>query len=67
MLAEDGDRQRNGENRRDAAERACDIWAHQTVGLEMQQRDGPGEKQSDARKQCNSLQIAVARVDKKWG
>jgi hypothetical protein len=34
-FTEDNDRKKNGQNRRHAAERARDIWAHQPVGLKV--------------------------------
>jgi hypothetical protein len=39
---------------------------HQTIGFEIQQRDGSGEKQSNTRKQHTGFQIAIAWVHKKW-
>ena len=66
VLAEDGDCQKDGQNRRHAAERARDIRAHQPIGLKVQQRGGSGEQQANTSKQNNGSDIATARVDKEW-
>jgi hypothetical protein len=34
---------------------ARDIWAHQAIGLEIQQRGGSGKKQSNTSEQNNRL------------
>jgi hypothetical protein len=54
-LAEDDNRQDDGENRRQAAERAGNIRAHETVGFEIQQRCDSGEEQSDTGKQDDGV------------
>ena len=63
VLAEDGDCQKDGQNRRHAAERAGDIRAHQPIGFKIQQRSGAWKQQSNAGKQNNGSPIAAARID----
>src|SRR5215472_15624810 len=66
VLAENDDRQKDGQHRRHAAERARDVRAHQPIGLKVQQRSGSGEQQANASKRNNGSDIAAARVDKEW-
>src|SRR5215472_4820224 len=55
VLAEDGDCQKDGQNRRHAAERAGDIRAHQPIGFKIQQRSGSWKQQSNAANRTTAL------------